>query len=176
MSEAAYFLHQQKAVRRSFLVVCLVSIVALAASFWLEMFANVEPCKLCQVQRSFYFLTLLSATVGAFSSSIRRAASIFVLLLSLCNFATAGYQLGIQLGIVPDMCAVISPFTLHDFKSMLFQKQHALDVCSTITWVFGLPVVVWSMISSLICLFVLAKNWALFTFSVEFSEEKRSCT
>ena len=160
MSEAANSLclsHQQETIRRSLYVIASISIVALASSFWLEVFTKVEPCKLCQAQRAFYFFTMIFAVVGVFSSSMKRAVSMLILLLSLGNLGTASYQFGIQLGAFPDVCAVVSPATLHDFKSMLFLKQHALDSCSSITWMFGLPVVVWSILFSVACL--LAGVW-----------------
>ena len=154
MSEATcfpYFLRQEWPVRQSFLVIFVISVVALTASFWLEVFAKIEPCKLCQVQRACYFFAMLFAIVGAFSWSTQRGITVFLLALSLCNLVLSSYQFGIQLGVFSDMCGVIAPATLHDFKHMLFQQQLSQNSCATMTWVFGLPVVMWSTLFSFAC-------------------------
>lgn len=135
---------------RPFCLILCVSLVALGASAWLEIFSRIEPCYFCKAQRFCYFLMALLAVIGLFFKA-KKAIAIFLLLISLSNLTIASYQLGIQFGFFADVCAVVSPVTLHDFKNVLFQKQQTQHPCSSITWVLGLPVVAWSALFSFAC-------------------------
>lgn len=142
--------------QRSFFFVFLISIVAVAASIALEVFAKIEPCYLCKVQRIGCFFTAFFAVIGIISSQMKKTIAIFLVVLSFSNFLISSYHFGVQLGVFADVCAVISPATLTDFKGMLFQKQQAHHSCSSMTWIFGMPIVVWSALSSFTCFAVIA--------------------
>lgn len=135
-------------INQSFVFVLIISMLALAASYGLEVIEKIQPCKICTVQRACIFLLMLFAILGIFSS-IKCAIGLLISIVSLISFAIACYHIGIQIGLFSDSCATIYPADLNDFKNMLFKSRPS---CATIIWIFGLPISAWNLlISALIC-------------------------
>lgn len=139
------------AFNRAFYFIFLVSLLAFSASIGLELFAKMEPCFFCKAQRICYFFLALFAAIGILIKE-KQAMAILLIVLSFSNLSIASYHSGVQAGVISDVCVVTSPSTLQDFKNMLFQKQHVQSLCSSITWLFGVPVTIWSVFFSFACL------------------------
>lgn len=139
---------------RSFFGILFISIFALGMSLILQNVMQIEPCQLCTMQRTCCFLTGALAVAGIVSP-VKKNIIVCLLLLSFSNLFIASYHFGIQLGFFSDTCSVVRTETLGEFKRILFQKQHAPPLCSSVSWFLGLPIVVWSIISSCSCLAIL---------------------
>lgn len=139
-----YFMNQ------SFILLLAISSLALMISLGAEAITGISPCRICILQRVCFFSVAILAIAGIFSS-MKYAIGWLLLLVSFISFSIACYHIGIQLDFFTDSCMITSPSDLNDFKKMLFQSQPS---CSTIHWLFGLPISAWSLFVSLICLAV----------------------
>jgi disulfide bond formation protein DsbB len=141
-----YFLNQ------SFTAVFVISVIALIVSFAAEALTKVTACKICNIQRACYFTIMPISLSGIFTAK-KNVIGLILLLLSFGSFSIASYHVGIQLGFFSDTCIINSPADLNEFKKMMF---HSTPSCSTISWLFGLPISVWSLLVSLTCFSIIA--------------------
>lgn len=132
---------------QSFILLLVISALALIFSFGAEALIKISPCKICIFQRTCFFSIATLAITGIFSSK-KYAIAVILFLVSFVSFLIACYHIGIQLEFFTDSCAMTSPSDLNDFKKMLFRSQPS---CSTVHWIFGLPISAWSLLVSLIC-------------------------
>lgn len=141
-----YFLNQ------SFILLLVISTLALVISFCAEAIVGISPCRICLIQRACFFSVAVLAFVGIFST-MKYPIGLLLLLVSFVSFSIACYHIGIQLDFFTDSCVMASPSDLNDFKKMLFKSQPS---CSTVNWIFGLPISAWSLLVSLICFVIIA--------------------
>lgn len=147
--------HQYR-INQSFIFALVISMLALTASYALEIIEKIPPCRICMAQRICIFFTMFFAILGVFSSMKYTVCSI-IFVVSLTSFVMACYHIGIQMGLFSDSCTTISPISLNEFKTMLFKSQPS---CSSITWIFGLPISAWNLlISASIGICAMAALW-----------------
>ncbi len=100
-------------------VCCLVSAAILLASYLVQYAWQIEPCRLCKLQRLPYFLILFAVSLVTLKIKYR-----IVRALLFCAFASSAilsaYHLLVIGGFISDFCAVKSNVaTIDDFMSML---------------------------------------------------------
>ncbi|MDD2059488.1 disulfide bond formation protein B [Pseudomonas sp. GD03860] len=164
-------------LRSMFLLAFVVSVLMLAAAFYLEWEVGLEPCPLCYSQRLFlgaFSLVCLCAVLHGPGCLGARVYAALALLCALCGAILAARHVwlqGVPLPISsdcspPEILGVDSLSLSHQFKLMLIGSPD----CVRLNWSFlDLTIPEWSLLA-FVLLVVLAllrlfgRNHALFNY------------
>lgn len=144
---------QKIANGNAYIISLAISSTALLISFVLEFLYLIDSCELCKVQRLLFLLIFLSSAAALM---LKKNHLIFALIFfSVVNVGAASYHLGIQCGIIRETCKVTSVKSLADFETLLTSKKKCSEIDATF---FKLPLPIYSILGSLICLFFFLKD------------------
>lgn len=135
-------------------ITLIFSITALLFSYLAQYTWDMEPCRLCKLQRLPYCFAILFSGL-AFLPSFRKIAVRLTQLSLLMGMGLAGYHLMVIGGIVSDPCSVPKGIaSIEDFRRML----NAPLPCSKITGkLLGIPLAGYNAIISFILFFILQR-------------------
>jgi disulfide bond formation protein DsbB len=160
------------AYNQLFIIIGIISLSALLASFLAVNVFSLELCDLCLYQRYTYLAILMASFIGILFRN-KRALSYALIFLTGFGIYLSAYHVLIQYEIVNDFC-ILSKQTsnIEQFKIQIFNKNNLS--CSKITWRFlHLPVSAWNLLIFLISFaFVVARASKLFLFNLSNSNSK----
>ncbi len=136
-------------------VCCLVSAVILLASYLAQYLWQIEPCRLCKLQRLPYFFILCLSILPALKIKYGIIRTLLIFAFVGSSLLSA-YHLLVIGGFISDFCAVKSNVaTIDDFMSMLDTQVP----CSKAIWkLLGLPMAAYNMLVSLFFLGLFVKK------------------
>ena len=112
---------------RFFLVLLVVSCIALGGSFALEFAFSEKPCSLCLLQRGVY-LGLAPLAVCGLAARFQRLVRVCCLVLLCAGALIAFYHTLVQIGIVKDRCK--KEMAVHSVESFLDMLQKPQKGCA----------------------------------------------
>ncbi len=126
------------------------------ASFLIEYYWQILPCKLCWIQRGLYGTLSIVALGGFLFSFVRSARSLCIAML-LALLITSIYHTLIQFNLLTAQCS--TRISVENFESFSSQLGSLSRTCSQQNWFFlGMPLSLWNVIvsSALLILFLIS--------------------
>lgn len=137
---------------RILLICWFFSCMALTLSFMQEYLWKSTPCFLCELQR-IPFILMLFFTPLSIIPSIHGIAKLLTLVCLISNSILAFVHFLIQMGFIPDTCAIPTVNNIEDFHKILDKKTS----CSNVSWAFlSIPLSAYNTIMSLILFYFLS--------------------
>ena len=119
---------------RFFLIVIIMSFIALVASYSAEYIFQKIPCQLCNLERLPYFGMLIIGMIGL-SAFDKKAPLIILLGICAISLILGAYHYGVQQNIFKDFCKGSAVSTIEDYRNMLNSPT-----CSKVSFsIFGIP-------------------------------------
>jgi disulfide bond formation protein DsbB len=135
------------------LAISTMAIGILIFSFYHQYVRKIEPCLLCKLQRSVYFLVLFIAPIG-FNIHFNKCMRTTLKFLFFSGLCFASYHSLIQIGWLQDRCIMTQKINNIDDYILMLQQPKA--GCSIIGWkLFGLSYSIYNAIFSSFALFLL---------------------
>lgn len=138
----------QIAINKKFALLLFFATMIFLISYGIEIFSEIEPCKLCIAQRFIFLLIGISAFAGIFSNA-KRIFILVIFVISIFGFVIALYHTGIQLDFFTDTCNLTIPQDIYDLKNLIFKKPSS---CSKIDYFLKIPFSAWSGVSTFLFL------------------------
>lgn len=119
-----------------FLIIALITGLAICFSFLTEFFSNQLPCPLCSIQRWIYISLFPFALICVFSDR-KELTRRFCQIILIAGFLTASYHSLVQFKIVKDRCQKPKIENLASYKELLTQRKKQKTSCSEIILKIG---------------------------------------
>lgn len=138
---------------RIYWLILLISSFVLTFSFVAEGLWNINPCKLCLLQRGLYCLIFLLGSVGLAVKGSRKALKIALIGILSFNALVASYHTGIQEGVFKDKCKAASIRSKADFIQVLSKDAPCAKKWSP----GGINAPIWNLILSMVLIYLLTR-------------------
>ena len=135
-----------------FLVIFLVSFIALISAYFIEFMLGYQPCNLCLYERIPYFLAILILLVNFKYNNLEKQVILFLAIIFFIATILSLYHLGIEQGLIQEslLCDLKKDANIIDKSEILKQLQHKNISCKDVAFkIFGLSLTSYNII---ICL------------------------
>lgn len=141
-----------------FMLGFLISALLLSFAFYLELYKNLQPCPLCEMQRLIMGLLSCVFLLAYFSSSNPAARKVFasvLFILALLGVIAAGRQVWLQ-SLPADQVPVCGASLEYIVANLPFSQALMLIFkgsgnCAKVTWTFlGLSIPKWTLLAFIV--------------------------
>ena len=137
-------------------IIFLVSILALAAAFFIEYILGHQPCNLCIFERIPYLLAIIIILLNFKFNQFEKFFILLLVIVFLFGAILSLYHLGIEQGFIQEslVCDLKSGSNLLSKEEILKQLQEKNVSCKDVTFkIFGLSLTSYNvLISFIICI------------------------
>ncbi|KTD14246.1 disulfide bond formation protein B [Legionella israelensis] len=131
----------------------LITLFVLGASFYFQYYKNMEPCPLCLMQRLCVFLLLFLTFVGVRLGTIKRAKliSLLKMIVSVAGIYFSGRQLWLQ-SLPPESTPACMPtldvlFKYFPWQDVIRALFWGAGDCAEVSWQWlGLSMPAWTLL------------------------------
>ena len=134
-------------------IIFLVSILALAAAFFIEYILGHQPCNLCIFERIPYFLAIIIILFNLKFNQFEKFFIFLLVIVFLFGAILSLYHLGIEQGFIQEslVCDLKSGSNLLSKEEILKQLQDKNVSCKDVTFkIFGLSLTSYNILISLL--------------------------
>ena len=143
-----------------FLVIFLVSFIALISAYFIEFMLGYQPCNLCLYERIPYFLAILILLVNFKYNNLEKHLILFLTIIFFIATILSLYHLGIEQGLIQEslLCDLKKGANIIDKSEILKQLQQKNISCKDVAFkIFGLSLTSYNIIISLLLTISLIK-------------------
>tara|TARA_B100001093_G_scaffold279045_1_gene266699 strand:+ start:174 stop:659 length:486 start_codon:yes stop_codon:yes gene_type:complete len=143
-----------------FLVIFLVSFIALISAYFIEFMLGYQPCNLCLYERIPYFLAILILLVNFKYNNLEKQVILFLAIIFFIATILSLYHLGIEQGLIQEslLCDLKKDANIIDKSEILKQLQHKNISCKDVAFkIFGLSLTSYNIIICLLLTISLIK-------------------
>ena len=143
-----------------FLVIFLVSFIALISAYFIEFMLGYQPCNLCLYERIPYFLAILILLVNFKYNKLEKHFIFFLIIIFFIATLLSLYHLGVEQGLIEEslLCNLEKGTNIIDKDEILKQLQQKNISCKDVAFkIFGLSLTSYNIIICLLLTISLIK-------------------
>ena len=155
-------IHLRKMVKKIYLSILIISILALISAYFIEYFLGYQPCNLCLLERIPYALSII-IILANFKFKFNDKNTILVLIVIFVVSALLSiYHLGIEQGLIEESFVCSTKDSLNLNKEQLLQELQKMNIsCKNVAFtIFGLSLTTYNILLSVIISATLIKIYA----------------
>ncbi|WP_440930887.1 disulfide bond formation protein B [Candidatus Pelagibacter sp.] len=149
-------------VKKIYLSILIISILALTSAYFIEYFLGYQPCNLCLLERIPYALSIIIILTN-FKIKFNDKHTILVLIVIFVISALLSiYHFGIEQGLIEESFVCSTKDNLNLNKEQLLQELQNMNIsCKNVTFtIFGLSLTTYNILLSVIISATLIKIYA----------------
>tara|TARA_B100001250_G_C19695256_1_gene742208 strand:+ start:253 stop:738 length:486 start_codon:yes stop_codon:yes gene_type:complete len=143
-----------------FVVIFLISFIALISAYFIQYSLGYQPCNLCIYERFPYFLAILIVLINYKYNKFEKQLLILLIITFFIATVMSLYHLGIEQGFIQEslLCDLKKGADIIDKNEILKQLQQKSISCKDVTFkIFGLSLTSYNIIISLLLTINLTK-------------------
>ena len=155
-------IHLRKMVKKIYLSILFISILALISAYFIEYFLGYQPCNLCLLERIPYALSII-IILANFKFKFNDTSILLVLIIIFVVSALLSiYHLGIEQGLIEESFVCSTKDNLNLNKEQLLQELQKMNIsCKNVAFtIFGLSLTTYNILLSVIISATLIKIYA----------------
>ena len=155
-------IHLRKMVKKIYLSILVISILALISAYFIEHFLGYQPCNLCLLERIPYALSII-IILNNFKIKFNDKNIILVLIVIFVVSALLSiYHFGIEQGLIEESFVCSTKDNLNLDKEQLLQELQKMNIsCKNVAFtIFGLSLTTYNILLSVIISATLIKIYA----------------
>ena len=149
-------------VKKIYLSILIISILALTSAYFIEYFLGYQPCNLCLLERIPYVLSII-IILADFKIKFNDKLTLLVLIIIFVVSALLSiYHLGIEQGLIEESFVCSTKDNLNLNKDQLLQELQKMNIsCKNVAFtIFGLSLTTYNILLSVIISAILIKIYA----------------
>ena len=155
-------IHLRKMVKKIYLSILIISILALISAYFIEYFLGYQPCNLCLLERIPYALSIIiilaNFTIKFNDKNVLIVLIVIFILIALLSI----YHFGIEQGLIEESFVCSTKDNLNLNKEQLLQELQKMNIsCKNVAFtIFGLSLTTYNILLSVIISATLVKIYA----------------
>jgi len=149
-------------VKKIYLSILIISILALTSAYFIEYFLGYQPCNLCLLERIPYALSII-IILADFKIKFNDKLTLLVLIIIFVVSALLSiYHFGIEQGLIEESFVCSTKDNLNLNKEQLLQELQKMNIsCKNVAFtIFGLSLTTYNILLSVIISATLVKIYA----------------
>ena len=155
-------IHLRKMVKKIYLSILIISILALISAYFIEYFLGYQPCNLCLLERIPYALSIIIILANFKFKFNDKSILLVLIIIFVVSALLSIYHLGIEQGLIEESFVCSTKDNLNLNKEQLLQELQKMNIsCKNVTFtIFGLSLTTYNILLSVIISATLIKIYA----------------
>ena len=155
-------IHLRKMVKKIYLSILIISILALISAYFIEYFLGYQPCNLCLLERIPYALSIIIILANFKFKFNDKSILLVLIIIFVVSVLLSIYHLGIEQGLIEESFVCITKDNLNLNKEQLLQELQKINIsCKNVSFtIFGLSLTTYNILLSVIISATLIKIYA----------------
>ena len=149
-------------VKKIYLSILVISILALTSAYFIEYFLGYQPCNLCLLERIPYALSIIIILTNFKIKFNDKHILLVLIVIFVISALLSIYHLGIEQGLIEEsfVCSIKDSLNLN--KEQLLQELQKMNIsCKNVAFtIFGLSLTTYNILLSVIISATLIKIYA----------------
>ena len=149
-------------VKKTYLSILVISILALTSAYFIEYFLGYQPCNLCLLERIPYALSIIIILANFKIKFNDKYALLILIVIFIVAALLSIYHFGIEQGFVEESFVCSAKDNLNLNKEQLLQELQKMNIsCKNVAFtIFGLSLTTYNILLSIIISAILVKIYA----------------
>ena len=155
-------IHLRKMVKKIYLSILIISILALISAYFIEYFLGYQPCNLCLLERIPYALSIIIILAHFKIKFIDKYVLLVLIVIFVVSALLSIYHFGIEQGLIEESFVCSAKDYLNLNKEQLLQELQKMNIsCKNVAFtIFGLSLTTYNILLSVIISATLIKIYA----------------
>ena len=155
-------IHLRQMVKKIYLSILIISILALISAYFIEYFLGYQPCNLCLLERIPYALSIIIILTNFKIKFNEKYALLVLIVIFVVSALLSIYHLGIEQGLIEESFVCSTKDNLNLNKEQLLQELQKMNIsCKNVAFtIFGLSLTTYNILLSVIISATLIKTYA----------------
>ena len=155
-------IHLRKMVKKIYLSILIISILALISAYFIEYFLGYQPCNLCLLERIPYALSTIIILANFKFKFNDKSILLVLIIIFVVSALLSIYHLGIEQGLIEESFVCSTKDNLNLNKEQLLQELQKMNIsCKNVAFtIFGLSLTTYNILLSVIISATLIKIYA----------------
>lgn len=155
-------IHLRKMVKKIYLSILIISILALISAYFIEYFLGYQPCNLCLLERIPYALSMIIILANFKFKFNDKSILLVLIIIFVVSALLSIYHLGIEQGLIEESFVCSTKDNLNLNKEQLLQELQKMNIsCKNVAFtIFGLSLTTYNILLSVIISATLIKIYA----------------
>ena len=149
-------------VKKIYLSILIISILALISAYFIEYFLGYQPCNLCLLERIPYALSIIIILANFKIKFNDKYILLVLIVIFIVSALLSIYHLGIEQGLIEESFVCSTKDNLNLNKEQLLQELQKMNIsCKNVAFtIFGLSLTTYNILLSVIISATLIKIYA----------------
>ena len=149
-------------VKKIYLSILIISILALTSAYFIEYFLGYQPCNLCLLERIPYALSIIIILTNLKIKFNDKHTILVLIIIFVVSALLSIYHFGIEQGLIEESFVCSTKDNLNLNKEQLLQELQKMNIsCKNVAFtIFGLSLTTYNMLLSVIISATLIKIYA----------------
>jgi disulfide bond formation protein DsbB len=145
-------IHLRKMVKKIYLSILIISILALISAYFIEYFLGYQPCNLCLLERIPYALSIIIILANFKIKFNDKYILLVLIIIFVVSALLSIYHLGIEQGLIEESFVCSTKDNLNLNKEQLLQELQKMNIsCKNVAFtIFGLSLTTYNILLSVI--------------------------
>ena len=155
-------IHLRKMVKKIYLSILIISILALISAYFIEYFLGYQPCNLCLLERIPYALSIIIILANFKFKFNDKSILLVLIIIFVVSALLSIYHLGIEQGLIEESFVCSTKDNLNLNKEQLLQELQKMNItCKNVAFtIFGLSLTTYNILLSVIISATLIRIYA----------------
>ena len=155
-------IHLRKMVKKIYLSILIISILALISAYFIEYFLGYQPCNLCLLERIPYALSIIIILANFKIKFNDKYILLVLIIIFVLSALLSIYHFGIEQGLIEESFVCSTKDNLNLNKEQLLQELQKMNIsCKNVAFtIFGLSLTTYNILLSVIISATLIKIYA----------------
>ena len=155
-------IHLRKMVKKIYLSILFISILALISAYFIEYFLGYQPCNLCLLERIPYALSIIIILANFKFKFNDKSILLVLIIIFVVSALLSIYHLGIEQGLIEESFVCSTKDNLNLNKEQLLQELQKMNIsCKNVAFsIFGLSLTTYNILLSVVISATLVKIYA----------------
>ena len=155
-------IHLRKMVKKIYLSILIISILALISAYFIEYFLGYQPCNLCLLERIPYALSIIIILANFKIKFNDKSILLVLIIIFVVSALLSIYHFGIEQGLIEESFVCSTKDNLNLNKEQLLQELQKMNIsCKNVAFtIFGLSLTTYNILLSVIISATLIKIYA----------------
>ena len=149
-------------VKKIYLSILIISILALTSAYFIEYFLGYQPCNLCLLERIPYALSIIIILTNFKIKFNDKHTILALIVIFVVSALLSIYHFGIEQGLIEESFVCSTKDNLNLNKEQLLQELQKMNIsCKNVAFtIFGLSLTTYNILLSVIISATLIKIYA----------------
>ena len=149
-------------VKKIYLSILIISILALTSAYFIEYFLGYQPCNLCLLERIPYALSIIIILANFKFKFNDKYILLVLIIIFVVSALLSIYHFGIEQGLIEESFVCSTKDNLNLNKEQLLQELQKMNIsCKNVAFtIFGLSLTTYNILLSVIISATLIKIYA----------------